>query len=520
MILSPGQYAQSTTRDLLVAAAEGHVGIDHRWLRAILERGEQVLDDFTDFLNRDPEEFPVSMDEVLLDLARELNTPEALPFLLRYAMETDFDFSEDLIQAFLQLGEASLEPLLDLYERENGPPDVSFTLASLGVRDPRILEILISELDENPVETAISLARYGDPAAGPAIERALASAEDETTKFALEGALKELGDREPEPPEPFDVWAHYPEEDVPAFGMLPVDDLLEFLDSPVADYRALAAVDLGMEELTEVVRARLFDVAHSDPDASVRAAAWEALSGGIEDERIAPVMRARLDDPNTPPVERAGIAVALAELASEDEHIRAAILKLAGDPSVRAQALRAMWRSMDRRFSDVVARHMNDPDLLVRREAIAAAGWLGIIGQLGAIEKAMGDENLRDVALHSYALAAPGETSPARMRSLLKKVEDLAGGLSRDDALIVSSALDSRLQMHGFEPEFTGEILEDEDSDEDRDDADREEEEEGEGEGEEEELEPQAPYRAPPKVGRNEPCPCGSGKKYKKCCGG
>jgi uncharacterized protein len=25
--------------------------------------------------------------------------------------------------------------------------------------------------------------------------------------------------------------------------------------------------------------------------------------------------------------------------------------------------------------------------------------------------------------------------------------------------------------------------------------------------------------RAKPKVGRNEPCPCGSGKKYKKCCG-
>ena len=24
---------------------------------------------------------------------------------------------------------------------------------------------------------------------------------------------------------------------------------------------------------------------------------------------------------------------------------------------------------------------------------------------------------------------------------------------------------------------------------------------------------------ADPKVGRNDPCPCGSGKKYKKCCG-
>jgi uncharacterized protein YecA (UPF0149 family) len=28
-----------------------------------------------------------------------------------------------------------------------------------------------------------------------------------------------------------------------------------------------------------------------------------------------------------------------------------------------------------------------------------------------------------------------------------------------------------------------------------------------------------APYvRTVPKVGRNDPCPCGSGKKYKKCC--
>jgi len=26
------------------------------------------------------------------------------------------------------------------------------------------------------------------------------------------------------------------------------------------------------------------------------------------------------------------------------------------------------------------------------------------------------------------------------------------------------------------------------------------------------------PFHAEAKVGRNEPCPCGSGKKYKKCC--
>ena len=34
------------------------------------------------------------------------------------------------------------------------------------------------------------------------------------------------------------------------------------------------------------------------------------------------------------------------------------------------------------------------------------------------------------------------------------------------------------------------------------------------------ELERQMPYvRKNPKIGRNDPCPCGSGKKYKHCCG-
>lgn len=31
-------------------------------------------------------------------------------------------------------------------------------------------------------------------------------------------------------------------------------------------------------------------------------------------------------------------------------------------------------------------------------------------------------------------------------------------------------------------------------------------------------LNPQQPIVAEKKVGRNDPCPCGSGKKYKKCC--
>jgi SEC-C motif domain protein len=30
---------------------------------------------------------------------------------------------------------------------------------------------------------------------------------------------------------------------------------------------------------------------------------------------------------------------------------------------------------------------------------------------------------------------------------------------------------------------------------------------------------PETYVRPAPKVRRNEPCPCGSGKKYKRCCG-
>ena len=39
--------------------------------------------------------------------------------------------------------------------------------------------------------------------------------------------------------------------------------------------------------------------------------------------------------------------------------------------------------------------------------------------------------------------------------------------------------------------------------------------------GERQEARPQAVQikRDEPKVGRNDPCPCGSGKKYKHCCG-
>ena len=41
----------------------------------------------------------------------------------------------------------------------------------------------------------------------------------------------------------------------------------------------------------------------------------------------------------------------------------------------------------------------------------------------------------------------------------------------------------------------------------------------GETEVPEREIKQETVRREEPKVGRNDPCPCGSGKKYKHCCG-
>jgi preprotein translocase subunit SecA len=58
-------------------------------------------------------------------------------------------------------------------------------------------------------------------------------------------------------------------------------------------------------------------------------------------------------------------------------------------------------------------------------------------------------------------------------------------------------ALDERLTLHGHSPVFFPDV----------------EPESGENPAETEGA------VAATKVGRNDPCPCGSGKKYKKCCG-
>jgi HEAT repeat protein len=227
----------------------------------------------------------------------------------------------------------------------------------------------------------------------------------------------------------------------------------------------------------------------------VRGGAWEALYdvvSGRPDVREA--MLDRLRDPGVPPVERAGALLGLSIEAGDA--LRKYTIALYDLPETRASAMRAMWRSFDRGFADYLRRHLDDDDLEVRRQAIAGAGYLGLYSEASRIRKYFEDEDLRADALFAYALAVPAEISRGRMRALFRRIDAAAGPLSLDEKELVEAALDQRLAMHGLDPVFAETDWVDEE------------------EKEEEPVKPTA------KVGRNDPCPCGSGKKYKKCCGG
>ena len=103
----------------------------------------------------------------------------------------------------------------------------------------------------------------------------------------------------------------------------------------------------------------------------------------------------------------------------------------------------------------------------------------------------------------------PGGASRGRVRGMLRKIDELAGSLTAGEAELVKIALDQRLAIAGQEPVFAREREQDE----------------GDAEAWAESNGTSGPVAVPPKqpatqsVGRNDPCPCGSGKKHKKCCG-
>ena len=78
-----------------------------------------------------------------------------------------------------------------------------------------------------------------------------------------------------------------------------------------------------------------------------------------------------------------------------------------------------------------------DADDAVREQAVIGVGYLGLVGELGRVKNMFHDPSIRPAALMGYSLAFPDKDTVARLRSLYKKIEKLADGLSPEEADIV-----------------------------------------------------------------------------------
>jgi len=498
LILEPEQYAQTPAYKLLEAVAHGYVGVDRRFLHALVDNPERAIPDLVRFAAENRADDRIDLNLVLLDVFRYLRTPAALPFFMKLVREDPLNIEDELIEAFVELGSPSVDPLLELL-RELGKGeagDVPFLLASLHVRDSRILEALIRRLDEAAWDGALALEIYGDPAAIPALEaeRARVLPGDSRTKEYIEAAIRflSLGRLDwIEEREPYDLWDQYAEQDSPEFDSLDEEELLAMLEHGSPELRAQVAASFHAE-IPLRARARLLELAKSDSDMAVRRACWETLGEVSEEPEVRRAMLAVLANPEASSQEKSGATVALA-VQSDNPAVFEAIEQLYQDPRTRAAALKAISRSMDRRFAAYPPKHLDDPDPEIQGQAIWAVGYLNLSSDAPRLEPFFKDPKHRTPALFAYALAVPGETSRAHVRSLMLKIERVAGELDADEEELVRLALDQRLMLHGHKPVFFAEH-----SDEIEDD--------------------EAPVVAS-NPGRNDPCPCGSGKKYKKCCG-
>ncbi|MCS7041303.1 MAG: SEC-C metal-binding domain-containing protein [Bryobacteraceae bacterium] len=504
MLILPEQYGQTPALRLLEEAERGRIGFDQRLIRSLLARPEETLDALEKFLAQPPREEAVAdLTEQVFDLYRALRSPRALPFYLDLLRNAREGVPDELVEAFHELGAAAVEPLLEAYEAapEDERPDVLFVLASLGVPHPRIRGLVAERIGQDPYEGALCASLCRDAELLPALREALAalppgdSARHE--RKALEEAIEALEKQEPrEEPEPFDILPQYPEQAPPLFDHLSHAELVEFLDHPDAEFRARAARSFADEELDETVRRRLLKTAREDADPRVRGEALRGLSACGADPEVFALLNEVLRDRARPAEEWSGALVALAEPDAGLE-VRRAAEEAWERKETRAAALEAMWRLRDRRYLRQIAAGLKDPDPDVAREAIRAVGVLPAEELAIELVPFFQNEDLREDALFSYALAVRHETTPKSVRRLFERIAERAGGLTDHEEDVVASALDMRLEREGYRPVFFPE----------------------------EDAEPEEGLAGRPgpaksqKVGRNDPCPCGSGKKYKKCCG-
>lgn len=456
MPILPPQYGAASPYQLLREAELGKVAFDHRLIRSLIDRPDETIPALKRFASEYRETKLLDLDEQVFDLFRHLRTPEAIPFYIHLMHKHEDGIPDEIVEAFAELGSPAVEPLLSRY-RQLGPEDgadLPFLMAALGVRDPRILEVLIETLDRDVYEGGICLGLYGDAAARAAVEAALDRAESSEERKALEDCLEQIGGDSANPEqEPYSLWDEYPETALPEIDLLPREDRLAFLDCADPEYRKEAALSLCGESYSAAARARLLDRARNDEAAGVRAACLEALGSSLEDRAVLKFLLDTLQDSTKLNEERAGALIALAPQSRRPEVDRA-IRTFYENPETRPAAISAITLSHDPRYKPLVLEALALDDFETHRRAIRACGALGIAEACGHVRSQFDNEGLRVDALLAYAMAAPVRNTSKAIEQLFADIENLAGGFSLDEEELVGRTLDLRLETAGLPPLF------------------------------------------------------------------
>ncbi|MFN7918750.1 MAG: SEC-C metal-binding domain-containing protein [Bryobacteraceae bacterium] len=474
MLIAPDQYTQTPAYDLLTQAARGRIAFDHRLVHALLDEPARTLPDILRFALEENRPDRVDIDEDLMILFAAAPTPDALPFLVRWLRENPGEEPDDAaVEYIARIGEPAVGPLTSLPH----DPEVGFLLAVTGVRDERVRQYIRAIAEKDSDEGAFLFELLRDPETVADVERLRPLAPEAADKALA--AIRE-GAFAPEPLTPFDPFPLFPETIYPDLRLLPPEEREEFLASTSPQLRMVALRLWIDEDLTQAQPQRLLSIARNDPDDQVRATAWDALRSQLEHRSVVTAMEKRLADPGVTHFERASLAVALAEVDCT-KSVRDAIQASYASPDTRGRALEAMWRSFDPEYAGTLLSHLEDEDIDCQAAAINAVGVFRLSDAAAKLVPMFENPDLRWDALYSYTVAVPFKAKDGNYDALYEKIQDLAGGFDEDDHRIVESAIEMRAEADAKSPA-------------------------------------PAPAAAP-KAGRNDPCPCGSGKKFKKCCG-
>jgi HEAT repeat protein len=460
MFLDPTQLHSVAPAQILTEVANGRLDIDHRVLHALLDRPAETVPALVELAASDAWHDSPEIEIDIAQLFQALNASEGIPFLIEAVRRRPDEIADEVVEALHFFGAEAMEALLQLYGEmeEADSEEVAFLLSTFHIRDQRIFDILINRLEYSASEGAFLLGLYGDPAAKEHLAklRATLGPQEAELRKEVDEALQLLESQSGAVHQstPLDIYSRYPEEADLPIDLLPEEDRLALLSDERANIRAQAAHSFFNQHPEPKIVAQLLQLATTDENEQVRSRAAEALVDATEDAAVVEALLKRLRDPGTPTAEKASVLIGLS-METDRNEVRKGMEELyQNHPEARAKVLEAMWRSLHPAFRDHFAKHLDDPDTEVRRSALWGVGYYGVRTSLDKMRTLFDDPDLRSDAIFAYGLALPSDISKARAKSLLKRIEKDAGGLSELEERLAMTALDERFMLAGKEPVF------------------------------------------------------------------